>query len=310
MPSPPFYEREHIAVKKPELPPKVRSLEEYDGPRCFAIPGNHDWFDGLDIFMKYICHKSWLGGWMLPQEQSYFALKLPQGWWIFGLDQSLLMDIDIFQFKYFSNIADNEVEDDGVVILVTHEPNWLLDWYWDRSTGKNVTYLIQQHLRGRCKVRFAGDLHFYYRHSARNPSTTQDLSRSQPSSPSKLSPSVSAWPSFTRWPPSSSTGVSPSSSRRPSGPLPLYEQLVVNGGGGAFMHPTHVFESFGSFSDCPYEMKAMYPSVHVSQAIGVLNILKFREKNWRFDIVGGFGYYLVVFSLFPQVRLSSLCSLL
>lgn len=43
------------------------------------------------------------------QEKSYFSLKLPQGWWIFGLDQGLAEDIDIFQFKYFSTIADEQV---------------------------------------------------------------------------------------------------------------------------------------------------------------------------------------------------------
>jgi len=59
--------------------------------------------------MRYICHRSWLGGWLLPQTKSYFALKLPHGWWIFGLDQALHGDIDIFQFKYFSDIIKTEV---------------------------------------------------------------------------------------------------------------------------------------------------------------------------------------------------------
>jgi hypothetical protein len=68
-----------------------------------------DWFDGLDTFMRYICHRSWLGGWLLPQQKSYFALHLPHGWWVFGLDQALHGDIDIFQFKYFSDIAREEV---------------------------------------------------------------------------------------------------------------------------------------------------------------------------------------------------------
>ena len=70
---------------------------------------NADWFDGLHTFMRYICHRSWLGGWMLPQQKSYFALKLPHGWWIFGLDQALHGDIDVFQFKYFSDIAKHKV---------------------------------------------------------------------------------------------------------------------------------------------------------------------------------------------------------
>lgn len=75
------------------------ALRAYDGPSCFAIPGNHDWVDGLQIFQRYIHHKSWLGGWLLPQEKSYFALKLPQGWWLLGLDLALENDIDMCQCR-------------------------------------------------------------------------------------------------------------------------------------------------------------------------------------------------------------------
>ena len=42
-------------------------LKQYDGPTCFAIPGNHDWIDGLETFQRHIQHKGWLGGYLLPQ---------------------------------------------------------------------------------------------------------------------------------------------------------------------------------------------------------------------------------------------------
>lgn len=122
-------------MRKPELPNGVGSLASYEGPQCFAIPGNHgvchsylhehhlitmcqhknfsldmaDWLDGLETFVRYICHKSWLGGWLLPQKKSYFALQLPHGWWIFGLDQALYGDIDILQFRYFSELIRKQV---------------------------------------------------------------------------------------------------------------------------------------------------------------------------------------------------------
>lgn len=70
---------------------------------------NVDWFDGLHTFMRYICHKSWLGGWFLPQKKSYFALQLPKGWWIFGLDQALHGDIDVYQFKFFAKLCESKV---------------------------------------------------------------------------------------------------------------------------------------------------------------------------------------------------------
>ena len=75
------------------------ALNQYEGPSCFAIPGNHDWIDGLETFQRHIQHRGWLGGWLLPQEASYFALKLPQGWWLFGLDLALLDDIDMCQCR-------------------------------------------------------------------------------------------------------------------------------------------------------------------------------------------------------------------
>ncbi|XP_058089774.1 uncharacterized protein LOC131236542 [Magnolia sinica] len=254
---PPWYKPEHIAVKKPELPSGVSELKQYDGPQCFVIPGNHDWFDGLHTFMRYICHKSWLGGWFLPQKKSYFALQLPKGWWIFGLDQALHGDIDVFQFKFFAEIINNKVGENDSVIVMTHEPSWLLDWYWNDVTGKNVTHLIRDYLKGRCKLRVAGDLHHYMRHS-----------------------------------------FVPSDK-------PVYVQhLLVNGCGGAFLHPTHVFSNFNKFCGVSYESKAAYPSYEDSTRIALGNILKFRRKNWQFDIIGGIIYFLLVFSMFPQCKLN------
>jgi hypothetical protein len=67
--------------------------------------GATDWFDGLRTFMRNICHKNWLRRWFLPQKKSYFALQLPKGWWIFGLDLALEVDIDRDQFQFFSKLA-------------------------------------------------------------------------------------------------------------------------------------------------------------------------------------------------------------
>jgi hypothetical protein len=35
--------------------------------------------------------------------------------------------------------------------------------------------------------------------------------------------------------------------------------------------------------------------------IALANIGKFRRKNWQFDVIGGFVYFVLVFSMFPQV---------
>lgn len=46
-------------------------LHQYEGPTAFAIPGNHDWIDGLETYTRHIQHKGWLGGWLLPQVGLY-----------------------------------------------------------------------------------------------------------------------------------------------------------------------------------------------------------------------------------------------
>ncbi|CAK9168584.1 unnamed protein product, partial [Ilex paraguariensis] len=256
---PPWYKEEHIAVNKPELPCGVSELKQYDGPQCFVIPGNHDWFDGLQTFMRYVCHKSWLGGWFMPQKKSYFALRLPHRWWIFGLDLALHDDIDVYQFKFFSELIKQKVGDNDSVIIMTHEPNWLLDWYYNGVTGNSITQLIHDHLKGRCKLRMAGDLHNYMRHS------------------------------FV-----------------PSDKPVSVEHVLVNGCGGAFLHPTHVLRNFNELYGTSCKSKASYPSFEDSSRIALGNILKFRKNNWQFDFIGGIMYFVLTFSMFPQCKLGQI----
>ena len=195
-PSPTHVYSGHLVINKPDLPPqyylssgsscphhvqstepdkvseckmcmKVKALKSYHGPSAFMIPGNHDWIDGLDTFQRNIIHRGWIGGWLLPQEKSYFALKLPQGWWLFGIDLALEEDIDMSQYRYFAKIAEEKMEPGDAAILVTHCPLWLVDWFWGKGehSGKILRQLIRGPLRGKVKLRLAGDLHFYMRHT-------------------------------------------------------------------------------------------------------------------------------------------------
>jgi len=127
--------------------------------------------------------------------------------------------------RYNSKVL--QVGENDSVIVVTHEPNWLLDWYWQETTVKNVSHLIQEYLNGRCRLRMAGDLHHFMRHSA------------------------------TR-------------SEKPN----FVQHLLVNGCGGAFLHPTHVFRNFERFSGTTYECKAAYPSYEESSGVGYYLMLK------------------------------------
>lgn len=153
-------------------PTQADALRRYDGPTCFLVPGNHDWFDGLETYQRHILHKGWIGGWLMPQEASYFALQLPHGWWFFGFDLALDEDIDLCQFRYFASIADTLMGPNDQAILLTHQPTWLLDWYWGKRLAPNLQQLIRRHLRGRARMHIAGDLHFYMRHSAQKAAET------------------------------------------------------------------------------------------------------------------------------------------
>ena len=59
-------------------------------------------------------------GWLMPQRTSYFALKLPRGWWILGMDLALDDDIDIEQFQFFANLAESSMAETDCCVIVTH----------------------------------------------------------------------------------------------------------------------------------------------------------------------------------------------
>ncbi len=44
-----------------------------DPPELFAIPGTHDWYDGLVNFTSIFCLNRWIGGWRTSQRRSYRA---------------------------------------------------------------------------------------------------------------------------------------------------------------------------------------------------------------------------------------------
>ncbi|MDQ3679402.1 MAG: hypothetical protein M3378_02440 [Actinomycetota bacterium] len=41
----------------------------------FAIPGSHDWYDGLINFEEVFCRQRSIGGWKTQQTRSYFAIS-------------------------------------------------------------------------------------------------------------------------------------------------------------------------------------------------------------------------------------------
>ena len=98
---------------------------EERAPCLYAVPGNHDWYDGLTSFLRLFCHQRWIGGWRTQQKRSYFAVKLPHRWWLWGIDIQLAADIDLPQIEFFEKIADSDPHFAGSkVILCTGTPSW------------------------------------------------------------------------------------------------------------------------------------------------------------------------------------------
>ena len=59
----------------------------------YAIPGNHDWYDGLSAFLRLFTQQRWIGGWQTRQERSYFVLELPGKYWVWGIDIQLQVSL-------------------------------------------------------------------------------------------------------------------------------------------------------------------------------------------------------------------------
>lgn len=89
-----------------------------------GIPGNHDWYDALDGFNRLFRRPPGglapaipVRGFRAAQEASYFALQLPDGLQIWGIDGQSRSHIDTRQREFFRN----QKPERGVV-LVTPAP--------------------------------------------------------------------------------------------------------------------------------------------------------------------------------------------
>ena len=93
-----------------------------EAPELFAVPGSHDWYDGLVNFISIFCRKRWVGGWRTRQQRSYFALALPAGWWLWGIDIQFGSYLDEGQIEYFAGVArDRLKEGDRIVVCMAKE---------------------------------------------------------------------------------------------------------------------------------------------------------------------------------------------
>ncbi|WP_411108884.1 hypothetical protein [Streptomyces sp. c-19] len=153
-----------------------------DKPLMVALPGNHDWYDGLTAFLRMFAQESEIGGWQTRQTRSYFAVELPQRWWLVGLDSQLGSYFDDPQRRYFETHLSPRLRPGDSVIVCSAEPTWVrsgerpdafnsLHWF-DRNIVRSRfdrTTREREETGASIRLWLTGDKHHYARYAERLP---------------------------------------------------------------------------------------------------------------------------------------------
>lgn len=134
-------------------------------PAVFAIPGNHDWYDGLTSFLRVFGQHKSIGGWQTQQSRSYFAVKLPHRWWLWGIDAYLDTYLDEPQLRFFDGL---ELAAGDRIVLCTADPSWV-EAVADPRAYRNLAYLERKVVAPKgaeIVLTLAGDFHHYARYTA------------------------------------------------------------------------------------------------------------------------------------------------
>ncbi|MDX6259455.1 MAG: hypothetical protein QOH84_1143, partial [Kribbellaceae bacterium] len=145
--------------------------EPVDAPTLFALPGNHDWYDGLTAFLRVFAQQRPVGGWKTEQGRSYFAIELPQRWWLVAIDTQFGGYIDAPQLAYFRTALAGMQAGDAV-ILCTPTPSWVhAGAGGDTHEYDTIRFFdreIIQPMGGVTRVMLSGDSHHYARYAERD----------------------------------------------------------------------------------------------------------------------------------------------
>jgi hypothetical protein len=147
-----------------------------------ALPGNHDWYDGLTSFIRLFTRQRNIGSWRTVQSRSYFGVRLTggpgsPGWWVLGLDSQLGQYIDEPQLEYFYKNVTTQLQPGDAIILCLASPYWVYSDSPTASAFRQVNFFEQDYLRRRfdpitgrfeetgatVRLWLSGDLHHYSR---------------------------------------------------------------------------------------------------------------------------------------------------
>jgi hypothetical protein len=137
-------------------------------PELFAIPGSHDWYDGLLNFTNVFCREHSIGAWRTSQTRSYFALELPHRWWLWGVDMQFGDYLDEVQLRYFAEIAADEMHPGDCIILCMAKEVESGRKSAQVSSDRNLQYLertIIEPAGGRVALYLKSGRHYYCRYS-------------------------------------------------------------------------------------------------------------------------------------------------
>jgi hypothetical protein len=134
-------------------------------PTLYALPGNHDWYDGLTAFLRLFVGQRMdhIGGWRTEQSRSYFAVELPRNWWLFGIDEAFGAYLDDPQLVYFEEVA-RQLRPHHRVVLVAPTPAWSKP---EPKAYDTIDYFLRSIITptgARVPLMIAGDQHYYARY--------------------------------------------------------------------------------------------------------------------------------------------------
>ena len=145
--------------------------QEDSTPTLFALPGNHDWYDGLTAFLRVFAQRRPFGGWQTEQTRSYFAIELPHRWWLFAIDTQFDDYVDAPQLEYFREVS-QELREGDAIILCTSTPAWVPAGSGGESKGYDTfEFFAREIVRERgavIRVMLSGDKHHYARYGERD----------------------------------------------------------------------------------------------------------------------------------------------
>ena len=133
------------------------------GSSIVAIPGNHDWYGGINLFEDvFVKADTFADHWQVGQTERWWVVRLPHGWWLWGMDTALDNTLEPAQQEYFRRAA-QELRPGDRVILCGPVPLWQLR----QKREEEYTHLRQfldPLVRGRgatMPLFLAGDSHFF-----------------------------------------------------------------------------------------------------------------------------------------------------